>query len=188
MSPERDVHSLGAYQKAKELAERFHLSEQEQLQAGIAGLLHDAAKLMSPTDLIGFCDYHDIPIDAIDRATPQTLHPFVGAELVQDEFGITDAGTLDAIRYHTTGRKDMSPVEKVVYVADKIEDNTRNPLYIKKVTSRLTGDDPVSLDLTMLYILDSTIQFLLEKTQLIHPRTLDARNELLESLKAKNAL
>ena len=136
-SSTRFDHSMGAYDKAVELAEKFHLPHAQMEKAAVAGLLHDAAKLMNPGELIRYCEEHGLAIDAMDRATPQTLHPFVGAELVRERFGLHDEETLDAIRFHTTGRAGMSPVEKIVYIADKIEENTRNPLFVKRVAAHL---------------------------------------------------
>lgn len=176
---ERYQHSLGAQQKALELARFFKLSLEDIEKAGIAGLLHDCAKALSPEALFEACDRFNISITDDDRLSPQTLHPFVGAEIVRRELDIEDTETLDAIRYHTTGRPNMSDVEKVVYVADKIEENTRNPLYIQKIAALINGQDKRTLDKVMLYILDSTITFLVEKGQIIHPRTINARNEFI---------
>ncbi len=188
LSPERFKHSLGAHEKACELAEKFQLSPSEQEAAAIAALVHDAAKLMNSRDLLNYCDEHHIPIDDIDRKTPHTLHPYVGAEMVRERFDIQDPIILDAIRFHTTGRAGMSVVEKIVYIADKIETNTRNPLYSKRMTAPLDFRDIWTLDLTMVFILDSTIQFLMDKHQLIHPRTMDARNDFIERLRAADKL
>jgi len=185
LSEERYQHSLGAQRKAIELARFFKLSSEEIEQAGLAGLLHDCAKLMGPEALISACHQFDIPLTQEDRDAPQTLHPFVGAEMVKTEFDIDDPVVLDAIRYHTTGRADMSDVEKVVYVADKIEENTRNPLYTQKITALIQGHEKETLDKMVLYILNSTITFLIEKGQLIHHRTIDARNELIRHQKAQ---
>jgi nicotinate-nucleotide adenylyltransferase len=188
LSPERFEHSLGAQEKAVELAEKFHFPAEDIERASLSGLLHDAAKLMSPDELIAFCNDNQLPVEEIDRQTPQTLHPFVGAELVHRELGISDPVLLNAIRFHTTGRAGMSNVEKVVYIGDKIEGNTRNPLYIQHMTSQLDFKKPWSLDLTMLFILDSTIQFLMEKHQVIHPRTIEARNDFVANLRREKRL
>lgn len=188
LTSERFEHSIGARDKALELAEKFHLPSEECERAALAGLLHDAAKLMPATKLLEYCEQRHLPIDEMDRKTPQTLHPFVGAEIVRETFHIEEPDILNAIRFHTTGRSGMSRVEKIVYIADKIEGNTRNPLYVQKVTSSLDHKNPWSLDLTMLYILDSTIQFLMEKHQIIHPRTIEARNDFVFKLRAENHL
>ncbi len=184
LSPERLEHSIGAQEKAVELAEKFRFPLEDRQRAAVAGLLHDAAKLMPPDELLAYCEAHGVWLEEWDRRTPQTLHPFAGAELVKREFDIGDEDILNAIRFHTTGRAGMSAVEKVVYIADKIEGNTRNPLYVQRMTASLDPAKPWSLDLTMLYILDSTLQFLMEKHQLIHPRTMEARNDFITRLKA----
>lgn len=185
LSSERYSHSLGAQDKALDLAERFQFTKADYDKAAIASLLHDAAKLMNSQELIQYCDAHDIVLSDEDRQSPQTLHPFVGAEMVKETFGITDEDVLNAIRYHTTGRPGMTLVEKVVFIADKIESNTRNPLYIQKVTALLDYRNPRSLDETMCYLLDSTITFLIEKRQVIHPRTIEARNDFILRLRRK---
>jgi predicted HD superfamily hydrolase involved in NAD metabolism len=188
LSHERFEHSIGAHEKAVELAEKFNLPVEERERAAIAGLLHDAAKLMRPPELLDYCEQHELPIDDNDRTSIQTLHPAVGAELVRETFNLQDPDILNAIRYHTTGRAGMSRVEKIVYIADKIERNTRNPLYIQKMTAPLDFKKAWSLDLTMLFILDSTIRFLMERHQIIHPRTIEARNDFVISLRAENHL
>lgn len=183
VSPERLAHSIGTHEKAIELAEKFKLSPTEQGQAAVASLLHDAAKLFSTQDLLAYCQRHNIALHPEDEMTPQTIHPFVGADLVQRELGINDIEILNAIRFHTTGRPAMSAVEKIVYIADKIEGNTRNPLFSQKVTANLDATRPESLDVTMLYLLDSTLGFLMDKRQWIHSRTLEARNFYLKQVK-----
>lgn len=188
LSPERFEHSLGAHAKAVDLAEKFHLPDEDRERAAIAALLHDAAKLMNSRALLEACERYELTLEPIDRETPQTLHPFVGAELVRETFQLNDPDILDAIRYHTTGRRGMSRVEKIVYIADKIEGNTRNPLYIQHLTASLDYRHIWTLDLTMLFILDSSIRFLIDKHHLIHPRTIEARNDFINRLRADNRL
>jgi predicted HD superfamily hydrolase involved in NAD metabolism len=188
LSEERFQHSLGAQKKAVELARYFKLPLSDVDKAGVAGLLHDAAKLLPPAALFEACQRFEIPLTQEEVASPQTLHPFVGAEMVRQDFGIVDEDILNAIRYHTTGRRGMTDVEKVVYIADKIEENTRNPLYTQKITALINSQEPQTLDKVVLYILDSTITFLIEKHQIIHPRTIDARNELVAKLKEHRPL
>ncbi len=186
LSEDRFMHSLGAQQKAIELARNFKFDQDVIEKAGMGGLLHDAAKLMTPQELLEACNTFDVPVTEDEKRSPQTLHPFVGAEMVKWEFGITEPDIINAIRYHTTGRAGMTPVEKLVFIADKIEGNTRNPLYIQKITALMNYRDSQTLDKVMLYILDSTITFLIEKRQIIHPRTIEARNDMVQSIKAHN--
>ncbi len=186
LSDERFHHSLGAQQKAAELAVRYKLSPEQIESAKTAGLLHDCAKLLSPEELLTYCQSHHMTIPQEEIASPQTMHPFVGAEMVRRELGIYDNEILDAIRYHTTGRAGMSDVEKVVYIADKIEENTRNPLYTQKINALIHAPQNNPLDTVILYILNSTITFLIEKGQIIHPRTIEARNDFIRLSKQRH--
>ena len=186
LNTERYEHSVGAQLKATELAQHFALSEEDQHKTAIAGLLHDAAKQVGSLELFDACKKMNLMLNDADMRSPQTIHPFVSAEMVKRELGITDPDILNAIRYHTTGRARMSMIEKLVFVADKIEDNTRNPLYCQKINQLIQTNTLESLDVATLYILDSTIGFLIEKGLVVHPRTLEARNDLLESLKDKH--
>lgn len=182
LDEDRVLHSTGTCQKAMELARNFGLAQLDRERVAIAGLLHDCAKRLTLKDLQETCQTLDIPVSDADRESPQTLHALVGAGLVQVELGIDDDGVLNAIRSHTTGRPGMSVVEKVVYIADKIEGNTRNPLYTQKITTLLQSHTPDTLDQVVLYIMDSTLTFLVDKGQIIHPQTVAARNAIVRDL------
>lgn len=79
-------------------------------KAFVTGLLHDCAKEMSD-------DIADYPTDA-----PKVVHQYKGAEIAAREYGITDSEILDAIACHTTGKPAMSALDKLIYIADKLED------------------------------------------------------------------
>ncbi|MBK8189707.1 MAG: bis(5'-nucleosyl)-tetraphosphatase (symmetrical) YqeK [Vampirovibrionales bacterium] len=183
LSRERLSHSAGACEKAVELARLFALPDAVVEQAAMGALLHDCAKWMSPLELAQYCQAYGIETQAADMACPQTLHALVGAHLAEREFGESDPEVLNAIRSHTTGRSGMSVVEKLTFIADKIESNTRNPLFVRKTTECLDYRNVASLDVAALYLLDATIAFMLEKRQMIHPRAIEARNDLIAQLK-----
>lgn len=182
---ERLTHSLGARDKAGELARKFGLPESVVQQAQLGGLLHDCAKWMPPGELLQYCEAYGIALSPSDRACPQTVHALVGADLAQRELGVNDTATLAAIRAHTTGEAAMGLVEKLVFVADKIESNTRNPLFVRKTTECLDYRDSASLDTAMLYLLNDTIALMLDKGQMIHPRAIETRNALIAAMKAR---
>lgn len=182
LDEDRFHHSIGTCQKAIELARHFNFGPLDLERVAIAGLLHDCAKQLPLKDLHDACQALDIPVSDADREFPQTLHALVGAGLVQLELGIDDEGILNAIRSHTTGRPGMSSVEKLVYVADKIEGNTRNPLYTQKITTLFQYTNLQTLDQAVMFIMDSTLAFIIERGQLIHPKTVAARNDLVREL------
>jgi len=187
LSAHRLHHSEGVYHKAISLAKAFGLSPEQTHQAAVAGLLHDAAKLMHPEALLAYAAQEGLDLDPADQASPQTLHPIIGAALVEKELGITDFAILEAIRAHTTGKPSMSLVEKVVYIADKIEDNTRNLNWIAEVSAYLQPGNPDSLNHALLFLFNTTINQVHTQGQPLHPRTLAARNSLLEEITEKEA-
>ena len=113
----RFLHSLSVAHVAVELAERHQLDYQK---AYIAGVLHDIAKGIDKDESLAlmkefYPDYLDIGAYA--------YHQFLGEMLAKRDFNIQDEEILNAIKYHTTGRKDMGWLEKLIYAADKIEPN-----------------------------------------------------------------
>lgn len=83
----------------------------------LAGLLHDCAKGKEP--LKDICEY---PTPSLE-----VIHQYDGAEIAKKDYGITDEDILDAIRYHTTGKPDFSPLGKLIYLADKLERGRNYP-------------------------------------------------------------
>jgi nicotinate-nucleotide adenylyltransferase len=98
------------------------------------------------------------------------IHPFLGAEVARREYLVTDGEILDAIRYHTTGRADMSLLEKIIFIADYIEPN-REKFEGLEEARRLAYLD---LDMAMRYILEETIAFVKQRGRLLHPLSLEA--------------
>ncbi len=90
-------------------------------KAETAGLLHDCAKCISDSKKIKICDKNHIEITDVERDNPFLLHAKVGAWVAREKYNIKDSAILDAIRYHTTGRPGMTPMEQIVFIADYIE-------------------------------------------------------------------
>jgi predicted HD superfamily hydrolase involved in NAD metabolism len=90
-------------------------------KARLAGMLHDLARLYSPTRLIDECERRNFTIDAFERANPVVLHARLGAAIAREAFGIDDPEVLSAIAKHTVGDGAMSPLDCVVYLADGLE-------------------------------------------------------------------
>ncbi len=97
-----------------------------------------------------------------------------GAVYVKNELGINDEEIINAIRYHTTGRKNMSLLEKVIYIADFISDD-RNYNGVERMREKAA----VSLESAMEEGLQFSIAELTEKLLPIHPDSIDAYNEIV---------
>ena len=121
LSEKRYTHSLGVADEAKKLAERYNADVNK---AYIAGLVHDVAKEVKPDEARELLrDKFGIYLDSVTYNVPKLLHAHLGACFAQTEFGIYDAEILDAIKYHTTAKADMSILTKIIYIADYIEPN-----------------------------------------------------------------
>lgn len=116
-------HVIGCSQTAGELAEHYGENVEDARRAGI---LHDVTKALSGRDQLRLCDRYGIIIDDFERAHPKILHAVTAAKVAERIFGENDA-VCSAIRWHTTGKADMTTLEKIIYVADYMEPNRDFP-------------------------------------------------------------
>lgn len=154
LSAKRYVHTLGVAYTASCLA----MAHGESIEkAMIAGLLHDCAKSMHGSELVAICEKGHLRMNAAERSNPTALlHAKVGAYLAEHKYGVTDMDIINAIRCHTTGRPDMSKLEKIIYIADYIEPG-RKQLAGLEMIRRIAYQD---LDWTMENILANTLAYL----------------------------
>lgn len=123
LSEKRFTHSLGVEEVSYDLALIYGADTQK---ASIAGILHDCAKYMTKEEFLTECEKYQLPISKYERDDPYMLHAKLGAVYAKDRYGITDKEILNAILYHTTGRPDMTLLEKIVYISDYIEPNRKS--------------------------------------------------------------
>jgi len=176
LSLHRYHHSLRVQETAEKLAKIYNVSIEK---ASIAGLVHDCAKDLSDDELLKYAIEFGILIDDIFYYQRQLLHGIVSMELAKMEFKIEDEEILNAIRFHTTGRENMSTLEKIVFIADYIE-----PGRTFKEVEQLRKEAFSNLDLACLMAMDNTIRYVLSKGDLLHPLTVEARNFILLQRKA----
>ena len=117
LNPNRVAHVLGCRDAAVKLAKRWGADETE---AARAGLLHDITKALDGQLQLTLCREYGTILDEFSLQYPKTLHAFTGALVAERVFGETQT-VVSAIRHHTTGKADMSLLEKIIYVADYIE-------------------------------------------------------------------
>lgn len=175
LDEERLLHSLGCAQEAASLAERFGLDSKK---AYIAGLLHDCAKCLSKEKLFEIGSHLDL-VEGEDTNS-KIIHAPVSAYLAKEEFGIEDEEILSAIRWHTLGRADMTEFEKILFLADKIEPNTRDLDFRDRVLMFLHDDNRENgLNRAMLVCYKETIKSLLARNLKICKNTIDIYNGML---------
>lgn len=117
--PKRVPHVIGCEQEAVRLARRWG---EDPYDAAAAGILHDITKKMTVEEQLILCDKYGIIIDMSVAGTDKTLHQITGAAVAYHEFGVSKK-IRDAIRWHTTGKPNMTVLEKIIYLADYIEPN-----------------------------------------------------------------
>ena len=119
LEPKRYEHTLSVAYTAANLAAVHGVDVEKAL---VAGILHDCAKCLSHKKQLALCTENHMLLSELESAEDSPLiHAKAGSILAKEEYGVTDEDILHAICYHTTGRPQMSPLEKIVYIADYIE-------------------------------------------------------------------
>ena len=153
MDEERFIHTQGVMYTACALA-MCHNADMN--QARLAGLLHDCAKCIPNSKKLKICQRENIPVSAAEEASPDLLHAKLGDYMSKEKYGVTDREVRQAVRYHTTGRPEMTLLEKIIYIADYIEPGRDKAPNLPTVR-RLAFQD---LDETMYVILKDTLEYL----------------------------
>ena len=167
----RVAHVMGVEEEAVKLA-KFWGADPE--LARHAAILHDCTKYLDLDAQLKLCRKYDIPLDDLERQAVKLLHAKTGACIARYVFGEPDE-VYEAIFWHTTGKADMTLLDKVLYMADYIEPNRDF-----EGVDRLRELAYTDLDRAMLLGVDATIREMEERGYLIHTNTLNARQWLLD--------
>ncbi|WP_449537049.1 bis(5'-nucleosyl)-tetraphosphatase (symmetrical) YqeK [Ferdinandcohnia sp. Marseille-Q9671] len=170
LTEHRYQHTIGVMETAIRLAKRYHVDEKK---AEIAAIFHDYAKFRPKDEMKQIIIDQSMPQDLLTHNT-ELWHAPVGAFLVKTEVGIEEEDILNAIMYHTSGREQMTLLEKVIFVADYIEPGRQFP-GVEEVREVAEQD----LNTALIYSLRNTIMFLAKKNQPIYPETLKTYNSLI---------
>jgi nicotinate-nucleotide adenylyltransferase len=183
VSPSRFLHSRAVAALSWELCVRFG---QDPERGYLAGIAHDIAKSMNEDELKRFAKKDGKPVSRLERKKPSLLHSRAGAVLLWERFGIDDEEVLAAVRNHTLGSLTMGPLEKIIYIADKMEP-TRKSEQLRRGDSDQRGsgrefENRESLDSLFASVLKDTAAYL-------RSRKLDLSEDtrrLLETIKKKD--
>ncbi|MGB9661530.1 MAG: bis(5'-nucleosyl)-tetraphosphatase (symmetrical) YqeK [Moorellaceae bacterium] len=171
LTPRRWRHSQGVATYAVKLALRYGVSPDK---AELAGWMHDYARDLPEQELLALGEKAGLIGQEIEKRFPVLLHAPVGAWLLRTELGLEDEEILQAISRHTVGSPAMSPLDKIVYLADALEPGRQYP-GVEELRRLVEAD----LDGGLLKALESSIYYVLEKGHPLHPATVEARNYLL---------
>ncbi len=165
--PSRREHTYRVAVMATARARSLKIVEEKVL---LAAALHDCGKYLSPSSplLAGFQPPENTP--------EPVLHQFTGAYLAEAQFGVTDGEILNAVRYHTSGREGMSDLEKLVFLADTLEEGRDFP-EVERLRVLFWED----LDACLLATLAHQLDYLKESGKPVYPLTQRAYEYLKEN-------
>lgn len=177
LTPHRFTHVLGVAKAAKALANQYGADVDK---AELAGLLHDVAKQKPLEEMqqLARKSFGDT-LDPVIMATGSLLHGYAAVTVAKDDYGIDDEQVLKALSHHTTGAVHMGTLEKIIFVADYIEEN--RDFDGVETLRRIAAQD---LDEAVLAGYDSTITHLIDQGKTIFVGTVMNRNGQILSMKA----
>ena len=178
LDPMRYEHSLSVSFTCMNLAMRYGYDIDK---AELAGLLHDCAKCIPAKKKLKICKDNKIPVTDFEREHTFLLHAKVGAWVAREKYGVTDPEILSAITWHTTGKENMTLLEKIVYIADYIEP-ARNKAPRLAEIRKIAFEN---LDLCMYEILHDTLEYLDDDPQDIDQATIQAYNYYSDLINTK---
>ena len=164
LEPKRYEHTLGVAYTAANLAFVYGYDEKKAL---VAGLLHDSAKCLTHQKRISVCKKNQIEISTVEKQNPVLLHAKVGAFYAKEKYGVRDTDILNAILYHTTGRPNMSLLDKIIYVADFTEPHRKKLPNLDEIRKKAFED----IDLAIYMILESSLKYLEKGNSKIDSKT-----------------
>ncbi len=175
LSEKRFNHTMGVAETAQSLAEMWGADSS---LAFLAGLVHDCAKEETYDSTVEKLTQNGYTMNGDETEFPMLLHAPMGEIIAKEKFGIENIDVLNAVKYHTVGRPDMTLLEKIIYVADFIE-----PARSFKEAEALRTVAFEDLDRAVLNEADMIIKWNIDKGKSIHPDTVITRNYYLRLTK-----
>ncbi|MDR1800959.1 MAG: bis(5'-nucleosyl)-tetraphosphatase (symmetrical) YqeK [Lachnospiraceae bacterium] len=150
-------------------------------KAMIAGVLHDCAKCIDINEQFKICEENGYELTDYDNANPQLLHAKVGAIIAKTQLDIKDQDILNAIEFHTTGRPEMSNLEKIIYIADYMEPLRQD----QPALSNIRKLAYLNLDVCLYEITGKVLKYLELKNRIPDPKTMETHLWVKERLYGK---
>ena len=172
LTEKRFIHSLNVADTSRELAKIYGY---DQDIAYTAGLIHDCCKDTPAGLQLSYMLENGAELTDVEISTAKLYHAMSGSIFVKKEFGIENQDIINAVRYHTTGRKNMNLLEKIVFIADFISaERDYDGVEIMREKAKR------SLDEAIVEGLGFTIKDLIDRGErFVHPDTIDAYNDAM---------
>lgn len=170
ISEKRFYHSRCVAKRCMELASRYDININK---AKLVGIVHDMAKELSKEEKIKYAEEKGLQIDEAEYAHPNLLHGKIAGDMAKKMFGFSD-DMVQAIAFHTTGKANMSMLDKILYVADATGDDRswEDVKHVKDLADK-------NIDEAVMYLFNMEIKDRVEKNKIIHANTIFGRNYML---------
>ncbi|MBR1884640.1 MAG: bis(5'-nucleosyl)-tetraphosphatase (symmetrical) YqeK [Clostridia bacterium] len=175
LSEKRFRHSELVVKRALEYAEIYNVDKEIVRLCAIA---HDIAKEFTDEENMEYITKYDIKLDEIEKKNKSLIHAKVGAEVLKHEYGFTE-DMVNAVKYHTTGRENMSVLEKIICLADATEESRD---YLPKEYVSIIKED---IDRGMVEICKWCMNYILSDNKMLHLDTVKCYNYYLDMCKTK---
>lgn len=166
LSEKRFKHSEGVVKRAIEYAKVYNVDIET---VKLVAISHDIAKELSEEEIEKYIKEYSIEIDEVEKRNNNLLHAKIGSFICKNKYGFTQ-DMVNAVRFHTTGRENMTILEKVIYLADATEENRK---YCSSVYVDLIKKD---INDGMFEVAKWVINSLLERNMVIHLDTIKCYN------------
>ncbi len=189
LSPFRFEHTLGVERMTARLAGLFCPEKELMLRA--AALIHDMTKELKIEDHLAIFEKYGFEATKEQLSVLPTLHAQTAALIIPDEYPeFADGELIDAVRYHSTGRANMTLSEKIIYLADYIEDTRkyddcialREEFFSAEPEKMSLEERLAHLNRVMLHSIELTLEELTSKGKVVESGTLEAAESLKKEL------
>lgn len=174
----RFAHCNFVSKAAEELAKQYN---ENTMDAKIAGLMHDVMKEKTKKYMLNIFKNHNFKLSRTEAINPKVWHGIAGAIYMEKILGIDIKNIINAVKYHTVPRKDMTTFEKIIFIADRISKDRiyKDVVFLRKLAKK-------NLDEAVIYSLKNTIGSLLKKEGTISTPTVECYNKLILNKKWRN--
>ncbi len=172
LTEHRYIHSIGVMKKAEELARFYGLDSKK---ARLIGIVHDIAKQMKPSEIEEYISKYNVELDEIEKSNTELIHAKIGADISKRKYNFDDQ-MVEAVKYHTTGHPNMDMMAKIIFIADKIEEN-RNYEGVEEKRQLAF----LNIDKAIIETIEYTTKDSINRGKMIHTDSIDTRNYLLKN-------
>lgn len=177
LSEKRYKHSLGVMKKAEELALIYGIDTNI---AKLTGLAHDIGKEFSDEEMLKYAKENNIQVDNVEAVNVGLLHAKIGADICKKKYNFTEE-MQNAIKYHTVGNENMDLLAKIIFVADKTEEGRNYKKDEKNEQLQKVRElSKIDINKALLYEIDSSLIYTIQKHKLVHTDSILTRNKLLK--------